>query len=290
VSWPLRRPVDLVRSRLDPSNAVGTLIVLSAVLVLAVGYFLTSTSAGQAGSQTTSAPADVMTRAQTWVMANLSPDDRFVTDQQFGSTLRAQWGRATIHAADGPLALGPHDVDYLLLTPALRSLDGPASPVIAQLVAASTDIADFGAAAETVEIRQVTTMSQKQQDRQRDTRGHSQLLAARRLLANPRLNVQGVPRAVLESGAVDIRAAAALAVALDSARITLLDLPVDSSERAAGMPARTLHFASSAPKRTAGAIQGLAKTLAPRTNQRLSDGSVMLRWSPDAYPATTLPS
>jgi hypothetical protein len=256
---------------------VVTLLLLFIVAV-AVGT-LVRIGTESTGTTSSTAPAPrpteravpVNSAALDWVRGQLPPGSVVATDARAAALLRP--GVATV-----PIGAGQRSdlsgVDFVMATNAVRQA-ARGSTSLAQLLSSAVPVAVFGTGRDAVTVAGVASNpAGVRADRARD-------LASRRraepeLLANKRVRAAPRPRQVLQSGGLDLRGATVLAELAGHGRVTIVDVPIDAAEAAAGLPARTVEI-----RLRNQALLQLVDSVGPNyrpTVTRRSNGVIRLTW------------
>jgi hypothetical protein len=229
-----------------------------------------------------------MAQAEAWIEKNVPHNARLAVDDALWVDLvHAGFPRQNVvwyYKVDTDPAVeqlapnGWRDYDYLVSTQSVRS-DPKAAPQVAQALRNSTPYAVFGGGDSRVEVRRIASSGWAilNTAKRNDIAGRRR--TADDLLANRQLRMSAATRQVLRNGALDIRAATALAIMCGMSTVTVSGLPADIGEEAAGMPVRVVDVADLSPSAVTVALAGLPPGFRPLTMSSLGTAGTRLVWN-----------
>ncbi|HEY7007499.1 MAG TPA: hypothetical protein VH395_01085 [Jatrophihabitantaceae bacterium] len=222
-------------------------------------------------------------QAVRWVQTNVAKDTTVFAPSSLLADLRRTGGP---QAAAVPTTGGEPAAGLVLSTPSLRT-DAAAQPAVASVIAASLPVAQFGAGASRVEVRQVSPdgLANLQQRRMQDLGFRK--LAGTELLRNPHVQVSADARDQLARGDLDLRAETLLAVVANSTDVRVVSIVDDPAEEGFGMPARTVVVSVARHAPLDAAVAGIPGAAKPTVTAPSGDQQ-QLSWPLSVTPLETL--
>ena len=240
--------------------AAGVLVaVVAAIWLVSSGDTHHAPSAAHDNTVRTVDVERTTAQAARWMQSNVAKDATVFAP----TALLADLHRSGITQAAAVPGVGREPAaGFLLSTPSLRS-DATVQRAVASVVAASLPVAQFGAGASRVEVRQVSPdgLANLQQRRMQDL-GYRKL-AGTELLRNPHVQVSADARNQLGRGDLDLRAETLLAVVANSTDVRVVEIVDDPAEEGFGLPARTVVVSVGQLAPLQAAVAGLPGTSKP---------------------------
>ncbi|PZS16435.1 MAG: hypothetical protein DLM57_10435 [Pseudonocardiales bacterium] len=218
--------------------------------------------------------------AAAWAARELPHAAQLVADPDMRNALNGV-GFSNVRTASAALEASsrnntPLSFDYVVSSAALRAVDRANGPV-ARALQASLPIAVFGSGPHQLVVRQASTESAADIASRRRADDQIRLTAGRQLLANPAIRASRAVEAVLEAGALDLRAATVLALMANSSHVNILTVNIDKPEQAAGLPARSIDVRTDAAPAVQAMLSNLSPSYRPSVTQ-LPNGSNRIVW------------
>jgi hypothetical protein len=260
---------------------------LGAVACLCAAVVGTATLVERTPAKHAISHVDLGKTAVSWAARQLPHHARILTDSTAAAALRASgFTNARAAAPSGPGRRGAKlAVDYVLSTPALRTIAKPSTEA-ARAVTASLPIAVFGSDAGQVAIRQIAVHGASTAAAHAVTDLHTRRRVEPQLLTNPAIRFSASARSALKAGQLDLRALSVLALMADASPLELVRINIDSPERAAGRPARSMDVRAAKPAAVRAVLRGLAPSYRPIRDSRLGGGAQRIVWSIDIDPVS----
>ncbi|MEP7179231.1 MAG: hypothetical protein ABI775_09105 [Pseudonocardiales bacterium] len=232
------------------------------------------------------APAPELTAAASWARRVLSPSFHIIADPAVRTALKAAGFTNFTTLARTPNSRG-QSFDFVVSSPTMRAMartDGELN----RALNSSAPVAAFGSGARQVVIRQATDLSLATVISRRRADKDTRIVAERQLLTNPAVHASVEAQAALRAGDLDLRAATVLTVLAGSSHVNVLAVNVDNSERAAGLPARSIDVRTDAPGSASAILSSLPSAFAPSKIIQLANDTNRLSWLIVAVPPVGL--
>ncbi|MGX7679689.1 hypothetical protein ACSMXN_12435 [Jatrophihabitans sp. DSM 45814] len=223
-------------------------------------------------------------QAENWVVTNVPTNVPVLADMDVSLSLVAN--NINAQFATPPQGCSAK-FQYVVSTPALRARAGSDSAA-RDCLEHSTAVVTFGGGDDAVSVQQVMGADPSERATLVARRQQAQEMAGRGLVENANLTFSTATRKAIRAGALDLRAATALAVIAGSTHVAVLGLTYDAGEKAAGAPIRVLTIRVRVPTLIATTIKTLPASYRPAKAVSFSDGSTTLTWAPMLVP--TLPT
>jgi hypothetical protein len=281
------RAIAELEGQLPPWLLIGlvasvlAIVVAAAVIVQARAAHPGRVSVAQIPvASRTSAPTAASTvqaaSAVAWLVQALDRHSNLVTDAPTRAALLAQG--VAVNTVFAPAQTLPATTNFVVSTAQLRDIAATGQdPAVAQLLAESQPVAQFGTGVDSVQVREVIPTGIRP-----SVVAASRTMAGQALLSNKALSV--VPSAVplLSQGRLDLRAATLIAALAAQTRLTLIGLAQQPVEANAGAPIRTVQLDLGGSSRLLKEyIDALPVDYRPASSQRQKDGSYVVQWHPD---------
>ncbi|HEY7007331.1 MAG TPA: hypothetical protein VH395_00235 [Jatrophihabitantaceae bacterium] len=221
----------------------------------------------------------------SWAQRSLSRSATIAADGATVAALRLAGFTGSLDFSE--LRLTPlATVDYVFEVPGSAPTTAPAST----LVRGSLPLALFGGK-QAASVRQVIPTGLADAQRRIQTNDAQQRSAGTQLVADPAVHVDGATRALLLSGAIDVRVENVLSQLARTGTIYVTDPTAEPAETRAGLPIRSIVITTPDDQHAQAvqnALDALTVPYQPSSIQTISPRKLRLTWQPSVAPAISM--